>query len=924
MSQSGLQDDTEEYNSKDRLDLGIDANRGYQSRSEKRKSEVLIAAQSLDSELQHVKNLKRISIGSLDLLMDPELEFRVSPTKSQSSRSDDSSSVDSPAESPVEDESCDLTSSSDGNTDHDDDEDGYSYINDDSIDVTSTEYLESPVDLAVGHSSQSGRVLSGVRRRGLSGKSQTHKPGQSEDSVAQNLLWVPASKHPSVKPENFLELVQDTLHTLKVDPGSEACRNDLSTSSSSNSSISPSSQVRSGSDVLVRRPSGLRKSYTELEDLLQQEAGSNNENIEMHGKKVSPYRMASKSASLRDLTEELTRISNRAGFTDSDAVSLARTLSVASSYGEQNSDYSSDTSDNHQDNEFASSMFTKNGLAIPARSSLRRSKFNTYRIRTHSGSEPVLPSTGQNKEEPPKGNQLASPLQSNDNVLQSPNSFNDFDNIYDHYRQDSSGSSIEFQSPLTHEKIDEAALQEPDDEDIKANADTRPKDTTIEIISDNTATSLKLNNEKSKHEDSKLQSSQSSRRRGGWNWFGKKSSKDAENAKETRRKLSSDFLNVRDNDSKDNNRSLDKVNHSRNRHHKIDNGAETPEVKEPAKTSSNTSPSKKSTREKKFIQLFKRNRSASTGHREAGEIMETREKLGGATHDTLRTRASSADLAGHVTKKEGHTLVDRKASLGGIDSVSKYDVDRKDSSHKPLSKLQPSVNVTSRKKPAFNEEKENAKKVELQVPNAGKDTGNKTIFGSELELKPDHGETNFQKLTEESHATIEAQISVREKNAERTSESGNTIVAPAVDATHDGNSAVQGTVITASESAESEESSQVAAPAAGGYSLPPRKLTFEDVVKPSRPNAPMEFSDSSFGFPLPPLTTSTVVMIDQRLPINVERAIYRLSHLKLGDPKRELRQQVVLSNFMYAYLNLVNHSLYLQQLEDENREALEV
>lgn len=80
----------------------------------------------------------------------------------------------------------------------------------------------------------------------------------------------------------------------------------------------------------------------------------------------------------------------------------------------------------------------------------------------------------------------------------------------------------------------------------------------------------------------------------------------------------------------------------------------------------------------------------------------------------------------------------------------------------------------------------------------------------------------------------------------------------------------------------------------------------------------MKFSDSSFGFPLPPLTISTVVMIDHRLTINVERAIYRLSHLKLGDPKRELRQQVVLSNFMYAYLNLVNHSLYLQQLEEDN------
>jgi hypothetical protein len=83
-----------------------------------------------------------------------------------------------------------------------------------------------------------------------------------------------------------------------------------------------------------------------------------------------------------------------------------------------------------------------------------------------------------------------------------------------------------------------------------------------------------------------------------------------------------------------------------------------------------------------------------------------------------------------------------------------------------------------------------------------------------------------------------------------------------------------------------------------------------------RPNAPQKFTDSPFGFPLPPLSQSTIIMLDYRFPIHVERAIYRLSHLKLGNTKRPLRQQVLLSNFMYAYLNLVNHTLYLQQLEE--------
>ncbi|KAJ8104107.1 hypothetical protein POJ06DRAFT_235077 [Lipomyces tetrasporus] len=48
-----------------------------------------------------------------------------------------------------------------------------------------------------------------------------------------------------------------------------------------------------------------------------------------------------------------------------------------------------------------------------------------------------------------------------------------------------------------------------------------------------------------------------------------------------------------------------------------------------------------------------------------------------------------------------------------------------------------------------------------------------------------------------------------------------------------------------------------------------------------------------------------------RFPLHVERAIYRLSHLKLANPRRPLRQQVLLSNFMYSYLELINQdSMY--------------
>ena len=87
----------------------------------------------------------------------------------------------------------------------------------------------------------------------------------------------------------------------------------------------------------------------------------------------------------------------------------------------------------------------------------------------------------------------------------------------------------------------------------------------------------------------------------------------------------------------------------------------------------------------------------------------------------------------------------------------------------------------------------------------------------------------------------------------------------------------------------------------------------KSIKRASRANQPIEFTDSAFGFPLPPPSHSTLIMIDYRFAVHVERAIYRLSHLKLANPKRSLREQVLLSNFMYAYLNLVDHTLHLEE-----------
>ena len=57
-----------------------------------------------------------------------------------------------------------------------------------------------------------------------------------------------------------------------------------------------------------------------------------------------------------------------------------------------------------------------------------------------------------------------------------------------------------------------------------------------------------------------------------------------------------------------------------------------------------------------------------------------------------------------------------------------------------------------------------------------------------------------------------------------------------------------------------------------------------------------------------------------RLPIHVERAVYRLSHMKLANPRRPLHQQVVISNFMFWYLSIINPQppQHMQQQESMN------
>ncbi|KAF9136413.1 hypothetical protein BGX30_011232 [Mortierella sp. GBA39] len=58
-----------------------------------------------------------------------------------------------------------------------------------------------------------------------------------------------------------------------------------------------------------------------------------------------------------------------------------------------------------------------------------------------------------------------------------------------------------------------------------------------------------------------------------------------------------------------------------------------------------------------------------------------------------------------------------------------------------------------------------------------------------------------------------------------------------------------------------------------------------------------------------------------RLPIHIERAIYRLSHVKLANPRRPLHEQVLISNMMFWYLGVIQQQQLQQQADLQQQQA---
>ncbi|ORZ14320.1 hypothetical protein BCR41DRAFT_371157 [Lobosporangium transversale] len=58
-----------------------------------------------------------------------------------------------------------------------------------------------------------------------------------------------------------------------------------------------------------------------------------------------------------------------------------------------------------------------------------------------------------------------------------------------------------------------------------------------------------------------------------------------------------------------------------------------------------------------------------------------------------------------------------------------------------------------------------------------------------------------------------------------------------------------------------------------------------------------------------------------RMPIHIERAIYKMSHIKLADPRRPLHEQVLISNMMFWYLGVIQQQQ--QQLELQQQQQVQ-
>lgn len=1042
---------------------------------DKRKSDVLIAAKSLDHEIQNVTNLKRLSIGSMDLLIDPELEFTVNNNNSNNNNLPNEGFVDEKRKSWSQ-AKFDMQMMSKNNTNRERIDDGNSAMlnssefdadEDNSIEATGIEYLSQDNSSSFSSSlvsnsytntkqqnnstnnnlvllnslgeSNDNRVISNRKLTGVGSLKRgshniyrsTRKPSSQNNliptndkdhstnhtttnnnnnnkRITNNLLWVPASQHPHVKPQNYLELVQDTLQNFNLDsdtaePADDNIQiNDQSLNSDVNKSLRRHSSI-------VKRPSLLRRSYNGSEHDNKNDPSTSYNNSINEDSNINSRNK--RSVSLKDITEELTRISNSVGLTDDDAITLARTLSMTGSYTNLDLSYDSEhlqsnpyhtASSTNDENEFASNMLMKNGISIPSRSSLRRSKFNTYKIKETNSSD-LSGKISHSKSNLSSGNLdrrkqlpfLYSSKKINDadhdtnnqvidsNNTESPGSISD---LYDHYRHSSGDWDM---NSTTSQPQDEEYQETQTSQDTTINSQDTSNDSVLyrptqgqQLVSERFIDTTK----------------EQQRNERPWSWIDVESTSsnlqnledDKESIEEKDDKSYSnndhpDFINLKMTPKK---KPSEKSNHSKNRHLPIFNLNLHPERKDESNTNeityneTNRFESNKHNISNGFssndpLQNNNNNNNSTTttsnnniivdmnkrdGIKKSllsinrNEITETRKetleekfvKLFKRKHHSSNKTSGSSSIKGFSSRSQ--TQDELKKKISKFRSRNRRDPDNNVSNDKTYSNTEKNVNMINTERTSH--ELNRYRTADNSIPNQpyvseqskSNDTLQKSSYnGGRIEEEEENKEDEVSTLpalqpavsvTSSKQTNIsDSFISLQRENT--TTNNTNQVVETVCELDGDESQELSNSELHLQENnittnVDSNNSQFKEDDKNGNKSfvdssenevpniLPPRKLTFADVKRPERPNAPIQFTDSAFGFPLPMLTVSTVIMFDHRLGINVERAIYRLSHLKLSDPKRELRQQVLLSNFMYAYLNLVNHTLYMEQANVNN------
>ena len=981
------------------------------AREKKRKSDVLMAAQSLDNEIQSVKDLKRLSIGSMDLVTDPELEFRMSSSGNANGNSTitrsrkrktwtpDSSSLNTSLSNLSEDDtSCYFSFTEDSES---------SLLSNSSLETTKAEYLHDKYDVGAdevvsladrkeANYNDRRKALLMTRRRlsGVGGAmkqlpnnsgtvNQQHGDNSRDDAdaVTKSLLWVPANQHPSVRPEGYIELVQNTLQGIHFDDRGEPSQQEQADKENI-LIIADESHKISDEDIMKqrnvkRKPSKLRKSYTELgadtdtdteiyhnsgstaerEGIQSGEAVDNDADINSTSTATSTNTSTSTSifdrlrkVSLRDITDELTKISNKAGLTDNDAITLARTLGISGSFftptssNRKNSDPRgvtfTDTTTNTgrvetetetetptEEDTYASNIIMNNEGSTSQRSSLRRSKFNTYRIRTNSAKSVDLHTvrrSSTNVQEQRQQQESPSVVPDGTAANQSQQLHN---NEYN-WQGDEAGTTQDrtFKiSPPRNENGRETS--HPAEEEFgKDRVGFDQQRESEEPSHRESASGNKLpwlGRSRSRSNSGKFSHSltqQDVQQQQQQDTIPKKESFEEKFIKLFRRKSHSpvkknrttDRYNNRDTDSptqREIKKRISKFQGNTRKYSGISDNVRSEQFIPTYENGLRTSNQSDITTELGYAQQQGqmqyesdnewRGASVEEDEEEEEEELATLQPAVSVTSTKNRTFMVSGIYGngtipnGHDTQSNHISTLDAGVALEdeGLDNVNSLS--------------------SASSEDAFQDAVQEISNGEIQGPvDENTFCVSPEDEGSEMTQEEYDEEANDGSSDRSSNDTV-LERSIREEVAMDT----NTAAVNAEDETETENEAQAEAGATAEQPSASQQPTVTS-------TLPPRKLTFADVKRPERANAPMQFTDSAFGFPLPALTISTVIMFDYRLNINVERAIYRLSHLKLSDPKRELRQQVLLSNFMYAYLNLVNHTLYMEQFAtNEKTEA---